>query len=114
MFQARGLEWVAIAFSTEYLDKQPKNLPSPEFFLTQGSNPGLLHCKQILYHLSYRDAPNNTIEQLCCLNEILDLKHLEAGLPALCWLSSGSAPPGSRFEHWQEPPGLELGLQEPQ
>ena len=33
MFQARGLEWVAIAFSTEYLDKQPKNLLSPEFFL---------------------------------------------------------------------------------
>ena len=23
-------------------------------FLTQGSNPGLLHCRQILYHLSYR------------------------------------------------------------
>ena len=22
-------------------------------FLTQGSNPGLLHCRQILYHLSY-------------------------------------------------------------
>ena len=25
-------------------------------FLTQGSNPGLLHCIQILYHLSYREA----------------------------------------------------------
>ena len=24
-------------------------------FLTQGSNPGLLHCRQILYHLSYRE-----------------------------------------------------------
>ena len=23
-------------------------------FLTQGSNPGLLHCKQILYHLSHQ------------------------------------------------------------
>ena len=23
-------------------------------FLTQGSNPGLLHCRQILYHLSYQ------------------------------------------------------------
>ena len=22
-------------------------------FLTQGSNPGLLHCRQILYHLSH-------------------------------------------------------------
>ena len=25
-------------------------------FLTQGQNPGLLHCRQILYHLSYREA----------------------------------------------------------
>ena len=24
-------------------------------FLTQGSNPGLLHCRRILYHLSYRE-----------------------------------------------------------
>ena len=24
------------------------------FFLTQGSNPGLLHCRQILYHLSHQ------------------------------------------------------------
>ena len=24
-------------------------------FLTQGLNPGLLHCRQILYHLSYQD-----------------------------------------------------------
>ena len=24
-------------------------------FLTQGSNPGFLHCRQILYHLSYRE-----------------------------------------------------------
>ena len=26
-------------------------------FLTQGLNPGLLHCRQILYHLSYREDP---------------------------------------------------------
>ena len=26
-------------------------------FLTQGSNPGLLHCRQILYHLSYQGSP---------------------------------------------------------
>ena len=24
-------------------------------FLTQGSNPDLLHCRQILYHLSYEE-----------------------------------------------------------
>ena len=26
-------------------------------FLTQGSNPGLLHCRQILYHLSHEGNP---------------------------------------------------------
>ena len=36
ILQARILEWVAISF--------PRGI-----FTTQGSNPGLLHCKQILY-----------------------------------------------------------------
>jgi len=35
IFQARILEWVAASFS--------RDLP------TQGLNPGLLHCRQILY-----------------------------------------------------------------
>ena len=26
-------------------------------FPTQGSNPGLLHCRQILYHLSHQRSP---------------------------------------------------------
>ena len=38
---ARILEWVAISFSRV-------------IFLTQGSNPGLLHCRQVLYHLSLK------------------------------------------------------------
>ena len=29
-------------------------------FLTQRSNPGLLHCRQILYHLSYQGSPSNS------------------------------------------------------
>ena len=28
-----------------------------EFFPTQGWNPGLLHCRQTLYHLSYQESP---------------------------------------------------------
>ena len=28
-----------------------------QIFPTQGSNPGLLHCKQILYHLSHQGSP---------------------------------------------------------
>ena len=41
ILQARILEWVAISFIQE-------------IFLTQGSNPDLLHCRQILYCLSHR------------------------------------------------------------
>ena len=41
ILQARILEWVAIPFSRG-------------IFLTQGSNLGLLHCRQILYLLSYQ------------------------------------------------------------
>ena len=29
-----------------------------EIFPTQGLNPGLLHCRQILYHLSYHGSPS--------------------------------------------------------
>ena len=37
IFQGRILEWIAISFS------------NPAIFLTQESNPDLLHCRQILY-----------------------------------------------------------------
>ena len=40
ILQARILEWVALSFSRG-------------IFLTQGSNPGLLHCRQILYPLTH-------------------------------------------------------------
>ena len=30
-------------------------------FLTQGLNPGLLHCRQILYHLSYWGSPLSVV-----------------------------------------------------
>src|SRR5574341_126670 len=41
ILQARILEWVAFPFSRG-------------IFPTQGSNPGLLHCRRILYQLSYQ------------------------------------------------------------
>ena len=43
ILQARILEWVAI--------------PSPGDLPTQGSNPGLLHCRWILYQLSHKGSP---------------------------------------------------------
>ena len=33
-------------------------------FLTQGSNPGLLHCRRILYHLNHQGNPNRTFLNL--------------------------------------------------
>ena len=44
ILQARALEWVAIPFSRG-------------IFLTQGSNPGLPHCRQILHQLSHQGSP---------------------------------------------------------
>ena len=47
ILQTRILEWVAIPFSKG-------------FSLTQRSDPGLLHCGQILYHLSHQVSPITT------------------------------------------------------
>ena len=40
---------------------------SPAIFPTQESNPGLLHCRQILYNLSHRGSPINNIQPLLLL-----------------------------------------------
>ena len=45
ILQARILEWVAFPFSRG-------------IFPTQGSNPGLLHYRQILYQLSHKGSPD--------------------------------------------------------
>ena len=44
ILQARILEWVAISFSRG-------------IFLTQELNPGLLHCRQMIYQVSYEGSP---------------------------------------------------------
>ena len=44
ILQARILEWVAFPFSRGIIP-------------TQGSNPGLLHCREILYQLSHKRSP---------------------------------------------------------
>ena len=54
IFQARALEWTTISFSRE--SSQPRDR-------TQGSNPGLLHCRQTLYLLSYQGNCNTMIER---------------------------------------------------
>ena len=44
-FSRQELEWVAVPLSRGSI------------FLTQGPNAGLLHCRQILYHLNYQGSP---------------------------------------------------------
>ena len=53
IFQARVLEWGAIAFSTGV----GSHSLLQGIFLTQGLNPGLPHCRLILYHLSHKGSP---------------------------------------------------------
>ena len=43
-------------------------------FLTQGSNLGLLHCKQILYCLSYLDCPIKKNEVMPFAKTWMDLE----------------------------------------
>ena len=45
-------------------------------FPTQGSNPGLLHCREILYHLSYQESTN---ERLSKNTQVFDVQNLLLG-----------------------------------
>ena len=49
-------------FQPRILERLP--FPSPGIFPTQGSNPGLLHCRQILYHQSHQGSPRDRILSL--------------------------------------------------
>ena len=82
ILQARILEWVAFPFSKDHPNPgikptspalqadslpaepqgKPKNtgvepIPSPADLLDPGIEPGLLHCRRILYQLSYPRMP---------------------------------------------------------
>ena len=40
-------------------------------FPTQGSNPGLLHCRQILYHLSHQGSPGKYLPSIIFLGVLV-------------------------------------------
>ena len=44
--------------------------PLQGIFLTQGSNPGLPHCRWILYHLSHQGSPLLTISSVQLLSRV--------------------------------------------
>ena len=64
ILQARILEWVA-------------SILLQGIFLTQGSNPGLPHYKQILYQLNHKRSPEFAITQ-----SLLKLKSIESVMPS--------------------------------
>ena len=59
-------------------------------FPTQGSNPGLLHCRQILYQLNTREAKNTGVDSLSLLQWIFPTQESNQGL--LHW--------GGIFTNW--------------
>ena len=87
ILQARILEWVAMPSSrgpsspgiepksptlqADSLPSEPPGKPKntgvsslsllQAIFLTQGSKRGLLHCRQILYQLSYQGSPSDAL-----------------------------------------------------
>ena len=97
ILQARILEWIAMPssrgssqprdhtqvshiagrFFTIWATRKPKNTGVGSLFLlqeifpTQGSNPGLPHCRQILYCLSHQGSPVVLVN----LSAIIFLKH---------------------------------------
>ena len=59
-----------------------------EIFLTQGSNPSVLHCRQILYHLSHQGSPEHAWE-----NPILvQFSSITQSCPTLCNPMNHSTP----------------------
>ena len=47
-------------------------------FLTQESNPGLLHCKQILYHLGHQGSPILCIQEQIFIECILYIRCMKS------------------------------------
>ena len=73
ILQARMLERVAIPFSRG-------------IFPTQGSNPHLLHCRQILYHLSHQGSPSPLLDLfLFCLQTFSQSSFLKFTSSSWSW-----------------------------
>ena len=110
ILQARIVEWVAFPFSRE--SSQPREDPrSPALqedslpaepqgkpkntgvgslsllqrtFLTQELNQGLLHCRQILYHLSYNPLPPKSLAKCQGKNILFQWQYLVVTILTKC------------------------------
>ena len=72
-------------------------------FPTEGSNPGLLHCKQILYRLSHQGSPGAQEEHLKCLSSpactsVPDTSSLDLEVPVRAPGQKGAAPPAPHLK----------------
>ena len=83
VLQARILEWVAMPSSRV-------------IFPTQGSNPGLLHCRQILYCLSHQRSPRILEWVAIPFFRVSSWPRIEHGSPAFQADSLPSKPKGVR------------------
>ena len=91
-FQARELEWGAIPFSRG-------------LFPTQGSNPGLPHCRQMLYHLSHQGSPrfrkDTKFNGWCPMREKRRQREVEGREPrgdrGRGWRCAGTGKPGGTW-----------------
>ena len=59
--------------------------------LTQGLNPGLLHCRQILYHLSHQKCGNN-FNNIAYVAQWVQFSPVTQSCPTLCNSMDCSAP----------------------
>ena len=58
-------------------------------FLTQGSNPGFSHCRQIFYHLSHQGSPKFTLRNIkiiwTCDTVLVFLSHIKKKKKLSSW-----------------------------
>ena len=69
-------------------------------FPTQGSNPGLLHCRQTLYRLTHQGSPNFVYRKKCqwilsCLQKFKSAK-IRTELTQFCWCAACCSPWGCK------------------
>ena len=83
IFQARILEWVAISFSRGLNPglphcRQMLYCLSHQGSQTQGLNPGLPHCRQTLYRLSHQGSQIVFVLMICSIlsNGFLNKKYI--------------------------------------
>ena len=101
----RGAWWAAVygvAQSHTRLMRLSSSSPSQGMFATQGSNPGLLHCRLILYCLSHQGAQEYWSGQPTPSPADLPNPGIEPGWPALQVGSLPAELPGKPGESLNE------------